>query len=41
MIPSEIKKYQDKIEVMLDATVLGLYEDWVLTVEQNLSLIHI
>lgn len=35
ILAEEMKKYQDKIEVMLDATVLGLYEDWVLTVEQN------
>ncbi|PKL77345.1 MAG: pyridine nucleotide-disulfide oxidoreductase, partial [Ignavibacteriae bacterium HGW-Ignavibacteriae-4] len=31
---SELDKYKDNITVMLDSTVLGLYEDRVLTVEQ-------
>lgn len=35
ILNSELEKYSDKITVMLDATVIGLYEDRVLTVEQQ------
>lgn len=37
----ELEKYKDKINVMLDATVMGLYEDGVLTVEHNEKYIKI
>jgi sarcosine oxidase, subunit alpha len=30
---SELEKYKDKVHIMVDATVLGLYEDGILTVE--------
>ena len=32
---SELDKYKDNITVMLDSTVIGLYEDRVLTVDQG------
>jgi len=35
ILQDQLKEYQDRIEVLTDATVLGLYEDGVLTIEQN------
>lgn len=35
ILMSELEKYKDKVEIMTDATALGLYEDGVLTVDQN------
>lgn len=37
----DLEKYKDKITVMLEATVMGLYEDGVLTVEYNKKYIKI
>lgn len=37
----EIKEYGDKVEIMSDTTVLGLYEDGVLTVENKGKYIKI
>jgi sarcosine oxidase subunit alpha len=41
ILAEEMKKYDDKIKVMLDTTVLGLYEDRVLTAEQGKKYIKI
>jgi len=38
---SKLEDYKDKITVMLDATVIGLYEDRVLTVDQGGKYIKI
>jgi len=35
ILQEELNKYKDNVEVYTDATVLGLYEDGVLTVEQS------
>lgn len=35
MLQEELKKYQDNVDVYTDTTVLGLYEDGVLTIEQS------
>lgn len=37
----DLQKYQDNIEMMLDATVIGMYEDGVLALEQNEKYIKI
>jgi sarcosine oxidase subunit alpha len=41
ILKKELQKYQDNIEVMLDATVIGVYEDGVITIEQNEKYIKI
>jgi len=41
ILAEEMKKCGDKIKVMLDATVLGLYEDGILTVEHKEEYIKI
>lgn len=38
---SELEKYRDKVEIMVDATVIGLYEDEVLTVEHKQKYVKI
>lgn len=38
---SELDKYKDKVQIMYDSTAIGLYEDGVLTVEQNDKYIKI
>lgn len=38
---SELDKYKDKVTLMTDATVIGLYEDGVLTVEYNQKYVKI
>jgi len=35
ILSKEMEKYKDNIQIMLDTTVLGLYEDGILTVEKN------
>lgn len=35
ILQEQLKEYQDRVEVLTDATVLGIYEDGVLTIEQN------
>ncbi len=41
ILAEEMKKYGDKIKIMLDATVIGLYEDGILTVEKGEEYIKI
>lgn len=41
ILMGELEKYKDKIDILLDATAIGLYEDGVLTVEQNEKYIKI
>ncbi|HYF83565.1 MAG TPA: FAD-dependent oxidoreductase [Clostridia bacterium] len=35
ILTNELLKYQDKVEIMKDATVIGLYDDGVLSVEKD------
>jgi sarcosine oxidase subunit alpha len=35
ILMKDLEKYQDNIEIMLDATVISVYEDGVIAVEQN------
>ena len=35
ILTKELLKYQDNVEIMKDATVIGLYDDGVLTVEKD------
>ncbi len=35
LLIAELDRYQDKIDILLDSTVIGLYEDGVLTVESE------
>lgn len=35
ILMSQLKRYGDKIKIMMDSTVIGLYEDGMLTVECN------
>jgi sarcosine oxidase subunit alpha len=37
----DLEKYQDNIELLLDATVIGMYEDGVIALEQNEKYIKI
>lgn len=37
----ELEKYKDKINIMAEATVIGLYEDGILTVEYNEKYVKI
>jgi sarcosine oxidase, subunit alpha len=37
----ELEKYKDKVNIMVDATVIGLYEDGILTVEHNQKYVKI
>jgi sarcosine oxidase, subunit alpha len=37
----ELEKYKDKVKIMMDATVIGLYEDGILTVEHNQKYVKI
>lgn len=41
ILVKEMEKYKDNIQIMLDATVLGIYEDGVLTIEKNDDYIKI
>lgn len=41
ILSSELEKYKDNIEIMLNATAIGLYEDGVLTVEYNEKYVKI
>ncbi|OGO76992.1 MAG: pyridine nucleotide-disulfide oxidoreductase [Clostridiales bacterium GWB2_37_7] len=41
ILMKDLDKYQDKIELMLDATVIGMYEDGVIALEQNEKYIKI
>lgn len=38
---SDLEKHRDKVEIMVNATVIGLYEDEVLTVEHNQKYVKI
>lgn len=38
---SELQKYKDKIKVLVDATVMGVYEDGIITVEYKKKYIKI
>jgi len=35
ILMEELNKYADKIRIMTDATVIGIYEDGMITIEQN------
>lgn len=35
ILTKELSQYQDRVEIMLNATVLGLYEDGMLTIEKD------
>ncbi|MDF2891133.1 MAG: pyridine nucleotide-disulfide oxidoreductase [Clostridia bacterium] len=41
ILMKDLEKYQDSIEIMLDATVISVYEDGVIAVEQNEKYIKI
>ncbi|HYE11765.1 MAG TPA: FAD-dependent oxidoreductase, partial [Patescibacteria group bacterium] len=41
ILMKDLEKYQDNIEIMLDATVISVYEDGVIAVEQNEKYIKI
>lgn len=41
ILSDELKKYGDNVEILLDATVIGMYEDGVLTVEYGEKYIKI
>lgn len=41
ILMKQLEQYQDKIEIMLDATVIGMYEDGVIAIEQNEKYIKI
>jgi sarcosine oxidase subunit alpha len=41
ILMKDLEKYQDKIDIMLDATVIGMYEDGVIALEQNEKYIKI
>lgn len=41
ILSDELKKYGDNVEILLDATVIGMYEDGVLTVEYGEEYIKI
>ena len=35
ILQEQLAKYKDRVEIMTDATVIGIYEDGILTIEQN------
>lgn len=41
ILVSELMKYRENVSIMLDATVLGLYEDGVITVDYNGTYVKI
>lgn len=41
ILMKDLDKYRDQVEIMLDATVIGMYEDGVIAIEQNEKYIKI